>query len=213
MFQIENGVVFMDFAWLAGVTGFAFAMSATPGPNNTMVAASGASYGVARSLPLMAGIGMGVAGIMLVVAAFGASLVSDPRVGAALKWIGIAYLLWLAWKIAMAEPATQDAAASTGGKPLSFIQGALFQIVNPKLWVMVSGAVVTYGQAASGIKGYTIAILFAFIFGFMTFISTVGWTALGASVGRFLTSRRSVRIFNGVMAALLVASLIPVILE
>lgn len=202
----------MDFAWLAGVTGFAFAMSATPGPNNTMVAASGASYGVARSLPLMAGIGMGVAGIMLVVAAFGASLVADPRIGAALKWIGIAYLLWLAWKIAMAEPSAPDAASAAGSKPLSFIQGALFQIVNPKLWVMVSGAVVTYGQAASGMTGYTLAVLFAFIFGFMTFISTVAWTALGASVARFLTSRRSVRIFNGVMAALLVASLIPVIL-
>ncbi|MBY6315795.1 LysE family translocator [Alcaligenes faecalis] len=203
----------MDFPWLAGVVGFAFAMSATPGPNNTIVAASGAAYGIARSMPLMTGIGLGVAGIMLVVAAFGASLVSDPRVGSLLKWIGIAYLLWLAWKIAMAEPVPQNAVEVTGSKPLSFIQGMLFQIVNPKLWVMVSGAVVTYGQAARGITGYTVAVLFACIFGFMTFISTVGWSALGASVGRLLTSRRSVRCFNVSMAILLVASLVPAIFE
>lgn len=203
----------MDFAWVAGVTGFAFAMAATPGPNNTMVAASGASYGVARSLPLMAGIGMGVAGIMLVVSAFGTSLIVDPRVGATLKWIGIAYLLWLAWKIATAEPAVSDAAEPVRGKPFSFIQGALLQIVNPKLWVIVGGAMVTYGQAAGNVKGYTVAAVFAVIFGIMTFISTLGWTVLGASIGRLLTSRRSARIFNGVMAALLVASLIPVVFE
>jgi len=161
----------------------------------------------------MAGIGMGVAGIMLVVCAFGMSLVSSPSVGAVLKWIGIVYLLWLAWKIAMAEPATPDEANVANGKPISFIQGALFQIVNPKLWVMVSGAVVTYGQAGGGIKGNTVAVLFAFLFGFMTFISTVAWAAFGASIGRLLTSRQSVRMFNGVMAALLVASLIPIILE
>jgi len=184
-----------------------------PGPNNTMVTASGASYGIARSLPLMAGIGMGVAGIMLVVCAFGMSLVASPGVGVVLKWIGIVYLLWLAWKIARAEPATPDEANVADGTPISFMQGALFQVVNPKLWVMVSGAVVTYGQAANGIKGHAVAVLFAFIFGFMTFISTVAWAALGASIGRLLTSRQSVRLFNSVMAALLVASLIPIILE
>lgn len=188
-------------------------MSATPGPNNTIVAASGASHGVARTLPVMAGIGMGVAAIMLAVAAFGASLVADPRVGGLLKWIGVAYLLWLAWKIATSEPTAPDAVEPARSKPLSFVQGALFQIVNPKLWVMVGGAVVTYGQAAGGVQGLTVAILFSVIFGGMTFLSTVGWAALGASVGRFLTSRRSVRIFNGAMAALLVASLIPAILE
>jgi threonine/homoserine/homoserine lactone efflux protein len=193
------------------VTGFAFAMSATPGPNNTIVAASGASFGVARSLPLVAGIGVGVAVIMLVVAAFGTSLVAAPRIGGALKWIGVLYLLWLAWKIATARRADTGTAGPAKSTPLSFIQGTTFQIVNPKLWVMVSGAVVTYGQSAGRADGLTVALLFAFIFGSMAFVSTMGWAALGAYVGRFLASSRSLRIFNGVMAALLVASLIPII--
>jgi len=203
----------MDFAWLAGVTGFAFVMAASPGPNNTIAAASGASYGVARSLALTAGIAIGVAGIMLVVAAFGASLITNPRVGTVVKWTGVAYLLWLAGKIAMAEPVTPDAAKPARSTPLSFVQGALFQFINPKLWAMVSGAVVTYGQAISDISSVTVAILFAILFGGMSFISTLGWATLGACVGRLLISRRSLRIFNGVMAALLLASLIPVILE
>jgi len=98
----------MDLAWLAGLVGFAFAMSATPGPNNTMVAASGATYGMARSMPLMSGIAFGVAAIMLAVAAFGSAVVTHPMVGAPLKWIGVVYLLWLAWKVASAEPQIKD---------------------------------------------------------------------------------------------------------
>ncbi|MGH6760239.1 MAG: LysE family translocator [Phyllobacterium sp.] len=205
----------MDAGWLGGLIGFAFAMAATPGPNNMMAAASGANHGIARSLPFMTGIAIGVAAIMLAVAAFGSSVVTDRRVGSALKWAGVIYLLWLAWKIARAEPAFDG---SNGAKPeriapLSLAQGALLQFVNPKLWVMVSGAVVTYGQVSGETGRATLALLFAFIFGMMTFISTIAWAALGASVGQRLTSRRAVRAFNGAMAALLVASLIPIVLE
>jgi len=203
----------MDFAWLAGVTGFAFAMAATPGPNNTIAAASGASYGLARSLPLMAGIGSGVAAIMLVVVTFGSTIVAHPRVGAVLKWAGIVYLLWLAWKIATPRPAVPNTRRSARHAPLSFFQGAALQIVNPKLWVMVSGAVVTYGQTAKGMQTSSIALLFAAIFGGLSFLSTAGWATLGASVARLLTSSRSLRIFNYVMAALLLMSLIPVIFD
>jgi len=203
----------MDFAWLAGVTGFALTMAATPGPNNTIAAASGASYGVARSLPLMAGIGSGVAVIMLVVTTFGAAVVADPRVGAVLKWLGIAYLLWLAWKIAMTQTSASSSTKLARNAPLSFLQGAAFQFVNPKLWVMVSGTVVTYGQTANGLQAPSVALLFAAIFGSLSFLSTAGWATLGASVGRLLNSPRSLRVFNVVMAVLLLISLIPVVFE
>lgn len=204
----------MDLGWLAGLTGFAIAMAATPGPNNTMVAASGATFGIARSLPLNAGIGAGVGAIMLLVAAFGSAVVADARVGTTLKWIGVVYLLWLAWKIGSAEPQVQgtESGGPTKGRPLSFIDGALFQVVNPKLWVMVSGAVVAYGQGTNaGHLG--LALLFAVVFGVATLVSVLAWTALGASVGRLLSSRRAVRVFNLTMSALLVASLIPVVFE
>jgi threonine/homoserine/homoserine lactone efflux protein len=201
----------MDFAWLTGLITFACAMAATPGPNNTMVAASGATYGMARSLPVIAGITFGVTAIMLMVSAFGVSFVTYPAINVTLKWLGIAYLLWLAWKIATAEPTINNADATVKGIPLSFSHSALFQFINPKLWVMVAGAVATYGQAASGAGEITLAIIFAVIFGTMTFISVLVWTALGASVARFFRSPRAVRVFNNIMAGLLVISLVPVV--
>lgn len=202
----------MDLGWLAGLTGFAVAMAATPGPNNTMVAASGATFGIARSLPLNAGIGAGVGVIMLLVAAFGSAVVADSRVGTTLKWIGVVYLLWLAWKIGSAKPQVRGtgSAGLARGRPLSFVDGALFQLVNPKLWVMVSGAVVAYGQEG-GAGHLGLALLFAVVFGGATLVSVLAWTALGASVGRLLSSQRAVRVFNLTMSALLVASLIPVV--
>lgn len=204
----------MDSGWLAGLMGFAFAMAATPGPNNTLVTASGTVHGVVRTLPLMAGIAMGVGAIMLAVAALGSSLVMDSWAGAALRWVGVLYVLRLAWKIVSAEPKLNEPEAGKHGEamPLSFGQGAIFQFVNPKLWVMVSGALVTYGQQAGGMGRTTLAILFALVFGLTTFISTVAWTALGACVGRLLASPRSVRAFNLAMAVLLVGSLAPVVL-
>lgn len=204
----------MDTSWFLGLTGFAFAMAATPGPNNIMVMASGAAFGLARTLPLMAGIGFGVAAMMLIVAGFGPATVANPRVGAALKWIGTAYLLWLAWKIAQANPhpAVRNASDPVPDVPLSFLDGAVFQCVNPKLWVMASGAVVTYGQA-SDFDQTMLSALFAAVFGGITFLSTIAWTALGASAGRFLTSASAIRRFNLAMAALLVASLVPVIFD
>lgn len=205
----------MDFAWLTGLTTFAFAMATTPGPNNTMVAASGATYGMVRSLPVIAGITCGVTVIMLVVSAFGASVISDPMVGGPLKWVGIVYLLWLAWKIAKAEPRINnpDAEAAARGTSLSFPQGALLQFINPKLWAMVAGAVATYGQAAAvGADQTRLALIFAVVFGMTTFISVLAWTALGAMVGRYAGSPRAVRVFNCIMAGLLVVSLVPIAL-
>lgn len=200
----------MDWAWILAAAGFAFAMAGTPGPNNTMVTASGANYGFRRTLPVAAGMGIGVAVIIFVVAAMGGTLIAEPRVHLVLKWIGIAYLLWLAWCIANAAPAGL-AAESGRQRPFTVVEGALLQLVNPKLWVMVAGAVVTYGKGGAG--DLTVPTAFAVIFGGATLVSTVAWTVLGVGAACFITSERSLRIFNRAMALLLVLSLVPVVLE
>jgi len=208
----------MDASWLLAVAGFAVAMAGTPGPNNALVTASGANHGFRRTLPLMAGIALGVAGIMLVVAAAGASIVRDPRVAGVLTWVGVAYLLWLAWRIATAEPTLGgegEAGAGAGAaraKPLVCLQGALFQLVNPKLWAMVAGAVAAYGGAVEGRGALAIAAAFGIVFGLATFASVAAWTLVGVGVGRLVRTRRGMRVFNGLMAALLVASLAPIVL-
>ncbi len=94
----------MDWTWFLSASAFAVAMSATPGPNNTMVVASGATYGFARTVPHMLGIAAGFPVMLIVLGTAGLPLLTDPRVHAVLKWVGAAYLLWLAWKIAASDP-------------------------------------------------------------------------------------------------------------
>lgn len=199
----------MDWAWFLAASGFAFAMAGTPGPNNTMVTASGANYGFRRTLPVALGMGVGVAVIIFAGAAAGGSVVSEPRVHLVLKWLGIAYLLWLAWRIATAPVGV--AAENHRQRPFTFIEGALLQAVNPKLWVMVAGAVVAYGGGAAG--DLTVPAAFAAIFGGATLASTIAWTCVGVGAARFITRERSLKLFNRAMALLLVLSLLPVVLE
>lgn len=201
----------MTVGWMTAVICFAFAMAATPGPNNTIVASSGATHGFMASVPYNIGIGIGLAVIMFAVAAFGVSIISHPTVALVLKWVGVTYLLWLAFKIATSKPALASDAAPTA--PLTFIQGVLFQFVNPKIWIMVSGAVVTYGAAAKGLGPIGLGILFAALFGVITVACTLGWTGLGAALRRILSTPFKVRIFNSGMATLLLASLVPVVFE
>jgi len=200
----------MDWNWIAAVSGFALAMAGTPGPNNTIVTAAGANHGFRRTLPFISGITIGVAVIMLVVAGIGSPLLADPRVRTAVKWAGVFYLLWLAWRIGNASPKTAHA---TAAKPLTLTQGALFQLVNPKLWAMVAGAVAAFGGASDGHDSFTVPTAFAAIFGTATLASTVAWTLVGVSAGRLIRSERAMRLFNWTMAALLVLSLTPVVME
>ena len=141
-------------AWLASATAFAVSMSATPGPNNAMVTASGATWGFRRTVPHMLGIAVGFPAMLVAVALGAGDLLRErPWLHEALRWAGVAYLVWLAWKIGAAEPeppgepgAIRD--QDSRSRPLSFVQAALFQWVNPKAWVIALGAVAAYTTAA-----------------------------------------------------------------
>jgi threonine/homoserine/homoserine lactone efflux protein len=205
----------MDLSWISAVSGFALVMAGTPGPNNTILTASGANYGFRRTLPHLFGVALGVAAIFLIVVAAGSALLSDVRMHGILKWGGLAYMLWLAWKIGSAEPMTTGVLerSRSEGKPLTLMQGALFQLVNPKLWGMVAGAVATYGSTAADAGALRVAVAFGIIFGVASFAGCAVWTLIGAQIGRLLTTTRAVRLFNWAMAALLVASLIPMMTD
>lgn len=204
----------MDVGWFGAVLGFALAMAGTPGPNNTLVTTSGANYGFRRTLPLMAGITLGVVAIMLAVGAVGSPLVRHPVVEPVVRWVGLAYLLWLAWRIATAQPEVPGAgAALRRSRPMTFLQGALFQFVNPKLWALVAGAVATYGSTAGTASPIAVAAAFGLVLGIATAASTVAWTLVGVGVGRVIRTERHMRLFNWLMAAVLLASLVPAIVE
>ncbi|MEX0319933.1 MAG: LysE family translocator [Ruegeria sp.] len=189
---------------LALVT-FAFVSSITPGPNNLMLMASGANFGFRRTIPHMLGIGLGFTFMVLMV---GAGLVqvfdAYPVSYTVLKASSVAYLLYLAWKIANAAPIREKEAE---GRPLTFLQAAAFQWVNPKAWAMALTATTAYAPTQS----LNAILVVAAVFGAINLPSVSTWTVLGQQMARFLTNPRRLTMFNWTMAALLVASLYPVL--
>jgi threonine/homoserine/homoserine lactone efflux protein len=198
------------FAWFASATAFAVSMSGSPGPNNTMVTASGATWGFRRTVPHMLGISLGFPAMLLAVSlGLGELLRALPWLHAVLRWIGAAYLLWLAWKIATADP-TPEQAGAAGSRPVSFLQAALFQWVNPKAWVIALGAVAAF-TTAPGMGMIVQAVLLALIFVAVTLPVVAAWTLVGVGAARLMRTRRALRLFNLAMAALLAASLLPML--
>ena len=196
-------------AWLGSAVAFAVAMSATPGPNNALVAASGARFGMWRTVPHMLGIALGFP-VMLVAVALGAGevLQSQRWLQAGLRWVGAAYLLWLAWSIARSPP--QLARGEAGRRPMGFVRAALFQWVNPKAWVIAVGAVVTF---TSGDRRFGQAMVLAAVFTVVCLLSVLFWTGVGVGASRMMRTERALRRFDLAMAALLAASLVPVLME
>jgi threonine/homoserine/homoserine lactone efflux protein len=187
---------------------FGLVAGGTPGPNNLMLMASGVNFGVRRSLPHLMGV---VLGFGAMVALVGVGLDAIFRVAPwllpVMKWAGAAYLLWLAWRIAASGAVKAGAAA---GRPLGFFSAAAFQWINPKGWVMAVSALTTYAVSAS----YTVSVAVVAATFLVLALPTSGlWLVFGAGMRRFLADPRHARVFNGVMAALLVASIAPTLWE
>ncbi|MEM8687188.1 MAG: LysE family translocator [Pseudomonadota bacterium] len=195
----------MTYELLTALATFAFVTSITPGPNNLMLMTSGANFGFRRTIPHMLGVGLG---FVIMVILVGAGLVSVfdayPVSYTVLKVFSVVYLLYLAWKIANSSaPGEAGGAAS----PMTFLQAALFQWINPKAWAMALTAVTVYAPSQS-----LAAIgLVALVFGLVNLPSVGSWTILGQQMRRFLTDPLQLRVFNISMALLLVASLAPML--
>ncbi|MDB2408090.1 LysE family translocator [Jannaschia sp.] len=192
----------MTYDLFLGLVAFAFVSSITPGPNNLMMLASGANFGIARSVPHALGISGGF-GAMIVLVGLGLAQVFEavPWAKGALAAVSVVYLLWLAWRIANAPP---PARADAEGRPMTFLEAAAFQWVNPKAWTMALTAVTLYTS------GGTWAVLpVAAVFTVVNLPSITCWLLMGVQMRRWLTSPARLRAFNWTMAGLLVASLWP----
>ncbi|WP_412505893.1 LysE family translocator [Roseovarius sp. SYSU LYC5161] len=195
----------MTLELLTALVAFAFVTVLTPGPNNLMLMASGANFGFRRTVPHMLGIALGFPAMVFLVGVGVMQLFDMWPLGyTVLKALSVGYLLYLAWKIANAAPPAETGAE---GRPLTFLQSAAFQWVNPKAWSMALSAITLY--AAS--RNLTAVLWVAGVYVLVSVVSTTGWTVLGQQLRRLLKSPRRLRVFNRVMAGLLVATLIPVL--
>lgn len=194
---------------LLGFALFALVTSITPGPNNTMLLASGVNFGFNRTIPHMLGITCGFFSLVLAVGlGLGAMFQTYPLLYTILRYAGAAYLLYLAWKIAHSGPVSDSRAGNHA--PISYWGAAAFQWVNPKAWIMAIGAISTY----TPLQGYFFnVVVIAAVFALINLPSVSVWVICGSLLRNLLRDRRWLRLFNWGMALLLVASLYPLLLE
>jgi threonine/homoserine/homoserine lactone efflux protein len=210
-----------QLAALAPLAAFMAVASITPGPNNVMLATAGAVAGLRASLPHILGISVGVTvQIALIGLGVGSLFVTYPWLADVLRVVSVAYLLWLAWSLARAQPPGRDASSadetvirkdragsptdSRHGRPLSFLGAALFQWVNPKAWMMaltVCAAFLPTGEdrAAALVSVAAVSML-------VNLPCITVWAGAGVALRRWLTAPTRWRAFNLTMAAALVAT-------
>jgi threonine/homoserine/homoserine lactone efflux protein len=191
----EQVVAFLLFAVVAAVT---------PGPSNILLTSTGANAGVLRGLPCLFGVAIGMGFMMFVVAyGLGILVLESPAIMHLLKWSGIAFLLWLSWKIATAGHGAETASSEIAG----FWRAAAFQWINPKSWLVCASAVGTYLH-----KSDTSAIAQSLSFGVLFICAALPscalWLAFGATVQRILRTERALRTFNIAMGTMLAGSIV-----
>ena len=197
--QIESLVSLLIFS---GVAAF------TPGPNNIMIMSSGLNHGVRASMPHLLGICFGFPSMILAVG-FGLGYLFDsfPVFHKFVQLIGVMYLFYLAWVVAHSAPSELK---EEKVPPLTFIQAALFQWINPKAWVMGTSALAAYTSVGAGMATQVLTVVAVFML--MAFPSAGVWLLFGSALKALLSRPSHRHYFNVCMGLLLVASIMPVII-
>ena len=185
---------------------FSFVGSITPGPNNMISTASGAAFGFARTLPQMLGVSLGFP-LMIVAFGFGLGeiLRRAPWLHEALRYAGAAFLLYLAWRIARAAGPERAEAK----RPLTLLEAALFQWLNPKAWTLAIGTIAAFTTPGLSFSGFVTEIaLIAILSGVIAFGSLAVWCLFGVVIASALADERKRRIFQLSLAAVLALSVV-----
>lgn len=190
---------------------FCTSSTITPGPNNLMLLLSSINFGIKETLPHYLGVCLGFP-LMVFIIGLGLEsvFVNHPELHLFIKYIGAAYMLWLAYQIITSSTSKDKNSES---KPLNFTQAMLFQWVNPKAWVMAIGTISTYTTVSNNMSLLFQIIIIAIIYVFISFICTGFWLFGGASVKKILANQAYMRVFNLVLGLLLVLSIVLMIFE
>ncbi|MGK5614814.1 LysE family translocator [Proteus mirabilis] len=188
---------------------FSFVTSITPGPNNIMLLASGINFGLKRTMPHAIGVSLGFFVMLLAVGiGIGTLIKSSPIIYNILKYLGALYLLWLAWKTAISHSVEQN--SNKQGSPLTLLEAALFQWINPKSWMMAISGITLY---TSPQYPYISMLLVAIIFTLINFPCVAIWATFGHSLRERLKNPNILKLFNFIMGGLLALSAISVLFQ
>ena len=196
-------------ALIYSIATFSLATSLTPGPNNLMLLASGVNFGFRRSVPHVLGVSLGFF-VMLVAIAFGLNSLFQavPAIYQVMKVLGFAYLVYLAWGVATSKPLPAPGQQGGHSSPLSFLGALAFQWVNPKAWLIAVSFSSNYlPQQASSLFVFLACLLVSIV----NLPSICVWLWMGTRLERVLRDPVRRKIFNWMMALLLLASMLPVL--
>jgi threonine/homoserine/homoserine lactone efflux protein len=178
-----------------GFATYSFVMSITPGPNNVMLTASGATFGFRRTVPHILGVCFGFSVVLLAVCAgLDALFTRWPDLQTVLRWAGAAYLVYLGWRILRSG----EAKAGHSPKPLTLLEAAAFQFLNPKAWVMTLTAAAMFLPRELGFAAacaYMVVVMALINLPCITI-----WALFGSSLRGFLATPAGRVAFNAMMA-------------
>jgi threonine/homoserine/homoserine lactone efflux protein len=209
----------MDPVVLSAFIFFAITSTITPGPNNIMMMNSGARFGFRATIPHILGVVVGFPTLVFAAGlGLGAIMQANPIIHTIIRWLGVSYMLWMAYKMygaASLQKKKSDVEKKEKNRPFMFHEVVLFQWINPKAWTMGMGAVAAYTVpvTAQGMDFLHQLLILVGIFCAVGIPSAIIWTGFGKAISGFLGTEKRLRIFNIIMALLLVASVIPIIVE
>lgn len=190
---------------LLALAGFSIVSAVTPGPNNVLLWASGATFGLRATRRHIAGSAVGIGGMALVLSAgLGATLALVPQLETVLKILASGYLLVLAWQVAGVHALRRGVL----GRPLGVRQAVAFQAVNPKAWIFALGAVTTFRPP--GLDGVAGSLAVVAVMASVIIPAAALWVVAGEAIGHLLTDGRRGRIVRGAMGVIVAATVASV---
>ena len=196
----------MSWGLLVSVAVFSFVTAVSPGPNNTFLLSSGANFGLRKSLPYLSGIMVGLIGMMTAMATgLGIIFTTLPLLYQILKWVGFAYIVWLAYLMIRSTSKSETGQAQYIG----FWKATTFQFVNPKAWVVIGSFMATMVPVGSGFLASAFVCLVFLVF---TYPGALLWAVAGQVLKDWLSKPTRRKVFNIASAILLVLSMLPVVL-
>lgn len=190
---------------LVGIAVFGFITSVTPGPNNTFLLSSGVNFGLKKSFSYINGIMIGLtvmfAGIYL---GIGSLFRQYPMIQEILKYVGFAYIVYMAYSIIVSSFKHKHEIV----KPVGFVRSTVFQLVNPKAWLVLIVFYASYIPATADLTFNALALL---VFLVATYPGAAIWAGFGELLSSWLSKPKQRRIFNISAAVLLVISMLPVL--
>lgn len=182
---------------------FAVPIYFSPGPNNMLLMASGAQFGVRRTVPHSLGIACGFPILVLIVGlGLGEVFNRFPMVKPVMLYGACAYFLYMAYRLLGLKFNDLE----TRARPMSFIEGALFQVINPKAWVLAVGMISVFVEAGAGRFGDILWLVVASFL--LSPFTSATWVFFGSQVSAFLKKLGYERYLGWFMAFLMVSAVV-----